>query len=224
VLFNKCLEDKACFRLYWEALKNVTTVIAALGPQALAESTATMLAPWQAEEIAHGRFEYDAAEIKEGPYGVEETIEFIEGRGAEADAWLSANKPPEEEEKSETRETSVIVPGPSPKPPLAPGSVVIKGLAVSPGALAARISVSGPGRVTEWVTMRTPAGRRNVCTVLDQPVSLAATVRCGLSRAAERHLADHRLRLEVNISFAPANGGAPVTVSRALTARRTPRS
>lgn len=97
VLFNKCLEDEACFRAYWEALGGVRDSIAQLDPTALAESTADMLGPWQKEEEEHGRPEYNAAEIKEDKYGVDGTLDFIAGRQAEADAWLAAHEPPEEE-------------------------------------------------------------------------------------------------------------------------------
>lgn len=94
VLFNKCLEDQACFRAYWEALHSVRSTIAQMGPAALAESTVDMLAPWQEEEREYGRPEYDAAEIKEDKYGVDKTLDFITGRAAEADEWLEANAPP----------------------------------------------------------------------------------------------------------------------------------
>jgi spore coat protein CotH len=229
VLFNKCLEDKACFRQYWEALKSVTTAIATLGPQALAESTATLLAPWQAEEIAHGRPEYkNATEIKEGPYGVDETIEFIEVRQAEAEQWLAANEPPAEgggetPAKEEAPSSSVAGPLPVRATP-APGSVAIDRLAVAHGAIDAHLSVSSSGMVAAWVTTRTASGRRNVCTVVNRPVALVtATVRCDLSRAARRRLAAHPVRLAVNVTFVPQDGGAAATTSRRFTARpKTP--
>lgn len=246
VLFNKCLEDKACFRLYWEALKGVTTTIATLGPQALAESTATVLAPWQAEEIAHGRPEYDATEIKEGSFGVDETVEFIEGRQAEAEQWLAAHEPPaegggeepggeepgggepeggsEESKGGDVPIKEMLSSGGTGPLPLeaapAPGSVTIDRLTVVQGAIDAHLKISGTGTVTEWVSMRTVAGRRNICTVVNQPVALVnATVRCDLSRAARRRLAAHQARLEVNVTFVPQDGGATATTSRRFTAR-----
>jgi hypothetical protein len=241
VLFNKCLEDEACIRQYWEALKSVTETIATLGPQALAENTATMLAPWQAEEIANGRPEYDATEIKEGSFGLDETIEFIEGRQAEAEQWLAANEPPSEgggeepggeepeggseegkgggEEPvkgiSSRGEAGSLPPRAVP----APGSVTVDRLTTAPGAIDAHLSVSGPGAVTEWITMRTAAGRRNVCTVLDRPVAQAPTVRCDLSRAARRRLSGHAVGFEINVTFVPQDGGAAATTSRRFTAR-----
>jgi hypothetical protein len=238
VLFNKCIEDEACFRQYWEALKGVAETIATLGPQALAESTAAMLGPWQAEEMANGRPEYDAMEIREGSFGVEETIEFIEGRQAEAEQWLTANEPPAEEPGGEeeggseegkggeapveeTPSSSGAAPIPLNTVPTS-GSVNINRLVVVKGAIDVHLGVSGPGSVAEWVSMRTAAGRRNVCTVSSRPVAApTAMVRCHLSRTARRRLALHRVRLEINISFAPQDGGAEATASRRFTARAT---
>lgn len=219
VLFNKCLEDKACFRLYWEALKGVTAVIAALGPRALAESTATMLAPWQAREIAHGRFEYDATEIEEGPYGVEETIEFIEGRQAEAEEWLAANVPSGEVERVGGSSGAMGQPKPSAKGP-APGSLTVNALFVDHGVLTAELGFSAPGRAGENVSMHTKKGRRRVCSIQDKPVTLVATLRCQLSKAAKRRLGDGDLRLKVTLGFAPQGGGTAAVVSRTITARK----
>ena len=203
-----------------------------------------MLEPWQAEELAHGRPEYDATEIKEGPFGVDETIEFIEGRQAEAEQWIAANEPPAEggEEPGEGEEPEGEEPGggegsggnevpvkdvsssggagSSPlKPVAAPGSVAIGRLALARGVLGTRLNLSGPGMVTEWVTMHTAAGRRNVCTVTRTVVALTAKMRCGLSRAARRRLVGHRVPLVIQISFVPQDGGATATLSKRFSAR-----
>jgi len=226
VLFDKCLEDEACFRAYWEALQGVRDAIVGLDPKAMAESTVEALAPWQEKEIEHGRPEYDAAEIKEDKYGVDTTIEFIAGRAAEADAWLAANEPPEENEEEVIDDPgSTEVPSASVSAPFAggapaPGSMIVNGLSLKRGALSTRLGFSGPGTLTLWASMRTAAGRRNVCTVQDQPVSLTATIRCELSRAARRRLNEHPLRLVISISFSPQGGGTPVILSRGLTVRR----
>ncbi len=235
VLFNKCLEDEECFRAYWNALHDLQATIAGLDPAMVAEDTAGLLAPWQAEERAHGRAEYDSDEIKDG---VDETLQFIAGRQAEASAWLTANEPPEEEggegeeEENGEEEGGGEIEGGTPSPSgnagsssstkgvPAPGSVIINGFFLDRGVLSSRLGFSSPGTVTQWVTMRTPGGRRNVCTVQDQPVSLAATIRCELSRSARQRLAKHRLRLGVNISFTPQNGGAPAALYRVLAARK----
>ncbi len=102
ILFNKCLEDEECFRAYWKALRNATDAIAVLDPHGLAEDTADLLAPWQAKEIADGRPEYDATEIKENKYGVDTTLAFIAGRQTEAEEWLAAHKPVEPAEPNPT--------------------------------------------------------------------------------------------------------------------------
>jgi hypothetical protein len=199
----------------------VTTAISALGPKALAESTATMLVPWQAEEIAHGRPEYKSAtEIKEGPYGVDETIEFIEGRQSEAEAWLAENEPPVKGDGDGSAPSGGSDSRSSARGASFPGSVIVNGFLVDHGVLLSRLGFSGPGMVTQWVTMHTPGGRRNVCTVQGQPVSSTATIRCELSGSARRRLAKHRLRLGVNINFAPQGGGTPVAVHRVFAAGR----
>lgn len=229
VLFNECLDDEACFQTYWQALQGARDAIVGLDPEAMAESTAEMLAPWQEEEIEHGRAEYSAAEIKEDTFGVDATIEFISGRAAEADAWLAANEPPEEEGGEEegggdqgpagTSSAGASPPSAGGAAP-APRPVTVDGFSVMPGALSTQLSFSVPGTVTQWVSMHTARGRRNVCTVRNRPVSSAATIRCRLSRAARQRLNKHPLRLRVNISFLPQGGGAPVILSRGLTARR----
>jgi hypothetical protein len=219
VLFNKCLEDDQCFRSYWRAVREVRSAIAALDPAALAKSSATLLAPWQAEEIEHGRFEYNAAEIEEGKNGVGETLEFIAGRSAEAYAWLAANIPSGEV----IEESSGAIKRPSSSPPAKsppPGSLAVRDVFVVHGVLTTDLGLSAPGRVGENVSMRTRKGRRRVCAIENKPVTLAATLRCQLSKAAKRRLGEGDLRLRVTIGFAPQTGGAVAVVSRTITARK----
>lgn len=222
VLFNKCLEDDQCFRAYWRAVRDVRVAIGNLDPAALAESSAALLAPWQEEEIEHGRFEYDAEEIKESDTGVDATLEFIAGRSAEAYAWLAANIPSGEliePEKAEEKPHVTISPPPPPKTPPA-GSLTVNGFAVDHGVLSTQLGFSAPGRVSENVSMHTKKGRRRVCSVQSKPVSLAATLRCQLSDAAKRRLSDGPLRLRVTLGFAPQTGGTAAVVTRRFTARK----
>lgn len=205
VLFNKCLEDKACFRLYWEGLKSVTETIAALGSQALAESTAAMLAPWQAEEIAHGRPEYDATEIKEGPFGVDETIEFIEGRQAEAEQWLEENEPP----------PIPVQPAPTPSSPTqasptstSPGPALLSSHAKRAGRyLKLHLDLQSPGNIALKVTFKTARGNTRACSAQKQamaPGELALS--CKLSRAALNRLAKHALRTMLTFTVTLGDG------------------
>ena len=91
---------------------------------------------------------------------------------------------------------------------------------VDHGVLTTRLGFSAPGKVSENVSMHTRKGRRRVCSIESKPVSLAANLRCRLSKAAMRRLSDGRLRLRVILGFVPQDGGAPAVVSRAITARK----
>lgn len=217
VLFNKCLEEKACFRQYWEALKGVTNAIAALGPQALAESTATMLAPWQAEEIAHGRFEYDAAEIKEGKYGLDETIEFIEGRRAEAEEWLAKNEPPP---KPETR-VDPVKHIPSPPPTGKPEPQILFERAKRSGRrLTTRVQLAGPGRVSLRATFKAGQSRKQACAAAKSTQAAGAlTLNCTLSGPATERLVHQALRLKLTFTVVPVAGGKETIVQNIRLAR-----
>jgi spore coat protein CotH len=243
VLFNKCLEDEACFSAYWEALHGVRDAIAQLDPAALAENTADMLAPWQEEEREHGRPEYDAAETKEDKYGVDGTLNFIDGRQAEADAWLAENEPPEEEpgeeegggegeeSEGEGKEPDVpvktgagaanhplapVVNGPA-VPDLVPGR-----FEVSNGVLVSRVWVSGAGSLEQRVSIATRRGRVRVCAGGEQVQQAGPTVlRCKLSDGARRQLRRKPLRLKAYTTFVPS-GRTGTWAVRDLTAPRDP--
>jgi hypothetical protein len=222
VLFNKCLEDDQCFRAYWRAVRDVRLAIGNLNPTALAEATAALLAPWQEEEIEHGRPEYDAEEIKESDTGVDATLEFIAGRSAEAYAWLAANTPSGEliePKATDDGSGGTVLPPPSAKTPL-PGRLTVNGFVVHRGVLTTRLNFSASGRVSENVSMRTKKGRRRVCSVENKSVALAANLRCRLSKAAKRRLERGKLRLKVTVTFTPQDGGAVAVVSRMVTAQK----
>lgn len=216
VLFDKCLEDEACFRMYWEALRQLTKTIAVLEPAALAEATAELLGPWQAEEIAQGRPEYDAEEIKEGDHGgagdngVEDTLAFIAGRQAEAEEWLAENEPPPlplpplpPTQNSPQRE-------PPPKP--GPG-VVFAGHGRSGHRLTVRLLLATPGTIALRATFKAAKGRAKACLGGEQAAAGSVTVSCKLSRPALRLLARHALRIKLNLTFVLADGGSE-TLSR----------
>lgn len=221
VLFNKCLEDDACFHLYWGALNLVTHTTPGLNPTALAEASADLLVPWQEEEEANStRGEHSAGEVEDA---VEESLDFIAGRQAEAEAWLAANEPLEDEGESGSGEagqgqpTSLpVTDGRATSSP--PGTIKINGFTIEHGALVGRLGFSGPGLVAVWATMPTQKGHRRACTT-ERAVSLSATLRCPLSRAARIRMRKHDLRLEVHLSFVPNDGGAAAFRSRSVTAR-----
>jgi hypothetical protein len=224
VLFNKCLEDEACFRAYWEALHGARDSIAQLDPAALAESTAAMLVPWQKEEEEHGRPEYDATEIKEDKYGVDTTLGFIAGRAAEATAWLDENEPPAEESEAAVK-SSVPIGGASSIPishGVAGPDLVPGRFAVADGVLVSRIWVSGAGTLEQRVSIPTRRGRIRVCATHDQTQQAGPVIlRCKLSEAARSRLSRKALRLRANTTFVPLGRAGTVAV-RDLAAPRDP--
>src|SRR4029077_12906165 len=96
LMFNECLADEDCFRLYWEALGEVTDAVEAMEAGAFLTATAAMLAPWQEQERESGRGEATEAKVTAA---VNETAAFIANRPEEARDWLAANEPPPAEEE-----------------------------------------------------------------------------------------------------------------------------
>jgi hypothetical protein len=106
LMFNECLADQKCFRLYWEALGEVTDAVEAMEAGAFLADTAAMLAPWQARERELGRAEATAAKVTAA---VNEAAAFIADRPGEAREWLLENEPPPPAEEPE-EETPVKTP------------------------------------------------------------------------------------------------------------------
>jgi hypothetical protein len=203
VLFNKCLEDETCFNLYWASLRDVTSAIAALDPRMLAEDTAALLAPWQSEEMAHGRPEYDATEIKEDKYGVDSTLAFIKGRQAEAEKWLAENEP---------ARTPVVVIDPEVSGPNSPskpaGPILLFERAKRSGRqLTTHIQVRGAGKVTLRATFKAGKKQKQACSTAKRAQAAGAlTLHCSLSEVAAERLAHQALRLKLAFVIALADG------------------
>jgi spore coat protein CotH len=215
VLFNKCLEDEECFRAYWEALRDATKAIATLDPGGLADDTATLLLPWQEEERTSGtREEYTAGQVDDG---VDESLEFIASRQAEAEEWLDENEPP----------PRPVVTVPSSGSPQGQGSAsaadVVPGrLVVTNGILISRIWVSGTGRVGERVSVAGPHGWVRACTTHKQAQHAGPVIlRCKLSKGVRRRLSKRALSLKVRTTFFPTAGN-PVFETKQVLAHRDP--
>jgi hypothetical protein len=218
VLFNKCLEDRGCFRLYWEALGDATNAIGTLGPAALAVDTTNLLAPWQGKERADGRPEFDGGEVEDG---VEETRGFIDSRSEEASQWLTENEPADEDGGDESAVPVKTAPLPESNrarsPDLVPGRFTVTG-----GVLVSRVWVSGAGSVGQHASISTRHGRIRVCATHEQALEAGPVVlRCVLSKGARRRLREKPLGLEVHTSFTPA-GGSPTGDLRRLLVPRDP--
>jgi hypothetical protein len=98
LMFNLCLADEDCFRLYWEALGEVTDSVEAMEAGAFLTATAAILAPWQEKEREDGRAEATSVEVEAA---VDETAAFIANRPEEARDWLAETEPPPAEEEEE---------------------------------------------------------------------------------------------------------------------------
>jgi hypothetical protein len=85
ILFEKCLEDTSCAELYRQAVKDARDTISGLDLDALATSTASLLAPFQTSD----REEYDADQIAQG---VADNIAFNDSRPADAATWLGEDQ------------------------------------------------------------------------------------------------------------------------------------
>jgi hypothetical protein len=213
VLFNRCLKDEACFRAYWEALGSIRNAIAALDPAAAGESAADLLAPWQEEEREHGRPEYDAAETKEGKFGVDETLEFIAGRAAEAGAWLDENEPP-------PIVRATLPSSPSTRVPLPPAAALFAHSGRVGRQLTTRLQLSGAGKVTLRVSMKGSKGRKRVCASSKGATAAGEfAIGCKLSSAAMDVLAQRALRLKLAITIVLADGRTETIVRSVRFAR-----
>jgi hypothetical protein len=219
LLFNKCLEDEGCFDLYWAALNGATGAIAALDPESLAEATADLLGPWQAEEIAHGRPEYDATEIKEDKYGVDSTLAFIADRQADAEAWLAENKPPEPERTP----VVVIDPeglGPNPTSKSAGPTLLFERAKRSGRQLTAGVQLAAAGQVGLRASFQAGKHRKQACTVGERGQGPGGLVlRCALSEAAMVRLEHRALPLRLTFTIVPVSGGKETVVQNIRLAR-----
>lgn len=220
VLFNLCLEDEACGRMYWEALSEVTDVVAALDPATIATQTAALLEPWEELERENGRPQFTQAQVEEG---VDVSVGFIEGRGAEATTWLNANEPPKppEEEGGEPERPEKPVQPPTPIIASTPRPVGALGLGRarrSGKLLSVRVGIPGAGTLRLVATMGARGNERPVCSArADVAAARAMTMHCKLSSAALSRLAKHFLRLKLTAIFEPA-GADRVQVTRRITA------
>ncbi|MGH2976562.1 MAG: CotH kinase family protein [Solirubrobacterales bacterium] len=219
VLFNKCLEDNACFRLYWEALGEVTEAVASLGPEVLAEDAAELLEPWQVQERAHGRPDPESDAAGEVEAALHESLDFIDGRQGEAEEWLLGHVPPTPPSAPAVigKGSSSVAQSPPPTAPnVHPKLRRIDRRALSHGIVAVDVAVPGPGRLAQLVLIRTAHGLRRACHA-SRDVSGAGmvTVRCHLPSAIRHRPGNRRLRFQIRIRFTPATG-SPTVIKRPL--------
>jgi hypothetical protein len=193
VMFNRCLADPGCAAMYREALFEVRQAAAGLDLDSLATQTAARLQPWQQQE-EDSRREYSAAEIADG---VAQTRAFIAGRRGELAAWLGIDE-----------SGPAVSPPPAPIPTAAARRLSVDRSRVVEGVLVTHLDAPAAGRIEQRVKFHVPKGFVGACATKQATATPGAvTVRCPLSRVARRHLAARWLRLAVETSFMPLDGG-----------------
>lgn len=196
ILFDKCLEDEECFRLYWEALRDITDAVASLDPGQLAGASADLLASWQQEELSNSsREEYTLEDVEDA---VDVTRDFIAGRRAEAEAWLEANEPPPGLVVSvpPASQKPAGQAQPSPVQPLHVGRIARKGR-----AFVTRLWLPGPGLVSQRATVKASKGVRQACSVRAATTGGPQRLRCPLSKWTLASLRSHPLTLRMQTAF-----------------------
>lgn len=236
-LFNLCLADEACFRLYWEALAEVTDTAEAMEAVDFLTQTAAILAPWQEKEREDGRAEQSEGQVNAA---VSETATFIANRPEEARDWLAAHEPPplpeeegeeseeegeESEEEGGGEEESGQPPAASPPPtvqlpiglsPKAPSHPVRLGrLTKKKHAVTLRLGFATAGKVQLRGTTTLRDHRINACTANAEVTSGREAITCKLSPRALERLESGPAYLHLEILFIP-NNGARATLKRTI--------
>lgn len=216
LMFNECLADEDCFRLYWEALGEVTDAVEAMEAGTFLTATAAMLAPWQEKEREDGRAEATAGKVEAA---VSETAAFIANRPEEAREWLAENEPPPLPPDEEPEEETPVKPTLPPEPILAPAPITLAPgdplrlghISRKPRGLDFHLGLTEVGTVRVRATMG-PRGR----SVTACSASAAITgrgrklVSCPFSPLALERLSERPIRLRVRVVFTPAAGNRAV--------------
>ncbi len=204
LMFDRCLADPACDSLYREQLKEVRKAIADLGLNALAASTAAFIEPWWE---ADPRLENP--ELVDG--ATEDTESFLSDRPGEAAAWLGEGGSPP---------TVTAAQPPEPARGAVEPAVFLDRAERTGRRLDIRLQLSGPGRVTLRVSMKTRVGRRKVCASSKEAEMTGELVLdCRLSHAATERLSHKALRLRLSIAITVADGRTETIVRAVRLAR-----
>lgn len=218
-LFDFCLDDEDCSGLFSAAVANALEEVGGLDLEGQAEQTAGMLAPWQALEVAP-RKPFSAGQIAAA---VEDTIEFIDDRPAEAKAWLAAHPPPAEPEvivdpifDPVDPQAPKSVTGPSAAAPLLesiePGpGVLLLGFEKGDGLLRLRVRAAHTGDAVLVGRSPLDGKPRRVCR--DELRAVAHrdfTLVCRVSARALKRLRNHALPIYFRLAFSPDDAGGTI--------------
>jgi hypothetical protein len=199
LLFDSCLADASCVSMYRAALVQVRESVGTMELSAFAESTAELLAPWQALDP---RREYSEDQIAAG---VRATRDFIDDRPAELRSWLSGDPggaPPGPAAADPGRSPSTALP-----------AMRVGQSAVIGGALVTDLDLAAAGRIRQRAAIRTKNGTAKVCSVSAQETQGGKVLlRCRLSAAAMRRLRARWLTIRVETRFTSTKAGPELLV------------
>lgn len=223
VMFDKCLADGSCRRLYLEGLRDVLCVVPGLDLPARAAQLESMLAPYQdredpskreatADEIAAWSKYFQAlAASRPG-----ELEDYLTSEGA-LEAGEDPCTPLEPEEPTPPIVTPTVPLTAAPPPA---GAARIGDLRLKGAFVLARLEVTGAARATLRAFTRIDGHRRGLCAdQFERHTAGRLIVRCRLPDWALGRLAERPLKLRARIGFFPAVGTSR-TVLRRLTAPR----
>lgn len=193
LLFDLCLEDAVCFEMFRAAVLDVFNRFGGGGYEQAVTELSALLAPWQAIDP---RKPYGQAEIAEE---VEWLPYFMGKRAVDAEEWLGIEPP-----QPPVKPTPDLLPPPpaAQEPRWSVGSTKL-----SRRAIRTRLSLAGPGVVTQVGRISTRRGAITVCrgrAEVDRARSL--TLRCVLNAKARKRLEKRRLKVTLTTRFYPAAG------------------
>ena len=215
LLFDRCLADPDCLAMYRKALAEVRQTSAGLGLDALAQSLAASLQPWQAIDP---RREHSPAEIAAG---VDATREFISERPGELTEWLGdgpAPGGPEVPRDTPVATATLSVPVAKADQPAQVGrSTLVRGVLVS------RLSVPEAGQLIQRAQIKTAKGDAKICsTSVEAGGGGQLTLRCRLSAFALRRLNARWLRVGIETRFTSSTGRTELASGRITLPRTSP--
>jgi hypothetical protein len=225
ILFDKCLEDSACADDYWHSLNTVLTVAEGLDLPAKAAAVDALLAPWQNQEQADGRFHYTRAVAHTASL---ETGEYATERIGEAESWLAAHRPPE---VPATGGGTAVQPvagsgmssgGPAAGPP-AGLTARVRHVGERGHSLSTKLTLTSATIVGQRATFESDGRSRLACSV--RPSSHEAgplTLSCPLRQDALDRLRTGPLRLLL-VTTIRSDSGVKSTFRRQVTLPRSPR-
>jgi hypothetical protein len=201
LMFDRCVDDDACFAIYRQAVSAVHKAVAGMGLDALALNSAALLAPWQVmEDEDSSREEWDLDEIAAK---VDETRAFIASRPAEAAEWLGES---DQLGGSETGPAGSVPQSPEPRKSTGE-SLRIGKVRLTGRVLHTQMQVRTAGLVTMRATISTGKGSLVVCR--DQARVKRArgvVLRCRLPISLRERLRRKSLGITIATRFFPASG------------------